>query len=74
MQPLVHTADKKVQLVVVTVEKYFSKSEFALSNNVIVLFVSVVVSMEISGRHYFQSDLQSSFTIKQISDRINICT
>jgi len=31
--------------------------EFALSISVIVLFVSVVVSMEINGRHYFQNDL-----------------
>ena len=31
--------------------------EFALSNGVIALFISVVVSMEINRRHYFWSDL-----------------
>jgi len=31
--------------------------EFALSNSVIVLFASVVVSTVINRRHYFQSDL-----------------
>jgi len=41
------------------VEKECFVWEFALSNSVIVLFVSVVVSMEINGRHYFQSILQS---------------
>ena len=34
----------------------FCSCKFALSNSVIVLFVSVVVSMEINRRHYFQSD------------------
>ena len=37
--------------------KMFYSCEFALSNNVIVLFVSVVVSIEINRRHYFQSYL-----------------
>ena len=37
----------------------FCSWEFALSNNVIVLFVSVVVSMETSRRHYFQSKLHN---------------
>ena len=42
----------------VCVEKIaFCSWEFALSNNVIVLFVSVVVSMEINRRNYFQKDL-----------------
>jgi len=35
----------------------FCSREFALSNSVIVLLISVVVSMEINSRHYFQSDL-----------------
>jgi len=35
----------------------FCSWEFALSNSVIVLFVSVVVSMEIKRRHYFRSSL-----------------
>ena len=38
----------------------FCSWEFALFNNVIVLFVSVVVSREINRRHYFQSNLQMS--------------
>ena len=33
--------------------------EFALSNSDSVLFVSVVVSMEINRRYYFQSDLRT---------------
>ena len=40
------------------VEKCFCSWEFALSNiGVIVLFASVVVSMEINSRHYFQSNV-----------------
>jgi len=35
----------------------FCSCEFSLSNSVAVLFVSLVVFMGISGRHYFQSDL-----------------
>ena len=35
----------------------FCSWEFALSNSVIVLFISVVLSMEINRRCYFQSDL-----------------
>ena len=35
--------------------------EFALSNSVIVLFVSIVVSMEINRRHHFQGDLLRVF-------------
>jgi len=38
--------------------------EFALSNSVIVLFVSVGISMEIKRRHYFQSDLCPSSSSK----------
>jgi len=37
-------------------EMAFCSWEFALSTSVIVLFVSVVVSMEINRRNYFQSD------------------
>ena len=36
----------------------FCSWEFALPNSVTVLIESVVVSMEINRRHYFQSDLQ----------------
>ena len=36
--------------------KVLCSREFALSNSVMVLFVSVVVSTEINRRHYFQSD------------------
>ena len=38
----------------------FCSWEFALSNSVIVLFVPVVISMERSRRHYFQSNLCTS--------------
>ena len=37
----------------------FCSWEFALSNSVIVLFVSIVVSMEINRRHYFRSGPRS---------------
>ena len=33
--------------------------EFVLLNGVIALFVSVVVSVEINRKHYFQSDIRS---------------
>ena len=33
----------------------FCSKEFALSNSVIVLFLSIVVSMEMNRRHYFRS-------------------
>ena len=36
---------------------FFFSWEFALSNTIIVLFVSIVVSMEIKRRHYFQRNL-----------------
>jgi len=39
----------------------FFSWEFALSKGVIVLFVSVVVSMEINRRHCFWSDLTIAF-------------
>ena len=35
----------------------FYSWEFTLSNSIMVLLVSVVVSMEINKKHYFQSDL-----------------
>ena len=38
----------------------FCSYEFALSNSVIVLFASIVVSMKINRRHYFRSDLRSN--------------
>ena len=37
----------------------FYSWEFALSSNVIVLFVSVVVSVEINRKHYFWSNLHT---------------
>jgi len=49
------------QQMVVTVERVFCSWEFALSNSVIVLFVSVEVSMEINRRHYFQDNLHMMF-------------
>ena len=45
-------------------KRVFCSREFALSNCVIVLFVSVVVSMEINRGHYFQSDL-CIFTVRK---------
>jgi len=38
----------------------FCCQEFALSDSVIVFFVSVEVSMEINRRHYFWSNLQAN--------------
>ena len=35
----------------------FCRLEFPLSNSALVPFVSIVVSMEINGRHYFQGDI-----------------
>jgi len=54
---LLFMAGENAQLIVVTIA--FSSSEFALSNNVIVLFVAIVVSVEINRRHYSQSDLHT---------------
>lgn len=38
-------------------EKVFCSYEFALSNSIILLFPSVVISIEINTKHYFQSNL-----------------
>ena len=43
--------------VVTTLQNNYCTWEFALSNSITVLFVSVVGSMEINRRHYFQSKL-----------------
>ena len=52
---LLFTVDKNAQLKAVTVEKlYFLAENFF--NSVTVLFVPVIVSIVINGRHYFQSD------------------
>ena len=51
---LLYITGENAELKVVTVEKVFYSREFPLSNTVIVLFVTVVVSMEINRRHYFQ--------------------
>ena len=45
------------QLIVVTMLNNSVADNFALSNSVIVLFVSVVVSMEVNRMHYFQNNL-----------------
>ena len=37
----------------------FCRLEFPLSNSALVPFVSIVVSMEINGRRYFQGDLST---------------
>lgn len=35
----------------------FCSREFALSNSVTVILVSIVVSIEVNRRHYFQGDV-----------------
>ena len=45
-------------MMVTTLKNSFSSREFAPSNSVILLFVSVVVCMELNRRHYFQSNLR----------------
>ena len=50
---LLFTSSKNAQQMVVMM---FCSWEFALSNNVIVLVATVVVSMEINRRHYFWSN------------------
>jgi len=57
MQALVPHCQKCIDCVEKIV---FCSWEFALLYSVIVLSVSVVVSMEINGRHYFQSDLHTT--------------
>jgi len=42
-------------------QRVFGSWDCALSNSVIVLFLSVVVSVEINRRHYFQSNLRSFY-------------
>jgi len=42
----------------------------ALSNRIIVLFVSVVVSMEINRRYYFQSDLCTCAIAARVTHRL----
>ena len=55
---LLFMAGENAELMMVTVEKLVLYSrEFSLLNSVIVLFESVVVSVEINRRHYFQSNL-----------------
>jgi len=39
----------------------FCSCEFALQNSVILLFVSIVVSVETKRRHYFRSDIYMIF-------------
>ena len=48
----------------------FCSFKFALSNGVIVFFISVVVSMEINSRHYFQSDLLNNSTCNRDANMI----
>jgi len=60
MQALVHRWPKCTAIGGDYVNKMvFCSQEFALSNSVIVLFVSIVVSMEINRRHYFRSGLRT---------------
>ena len=47
--------------------------EYALSNSVIVLFVSIVVSMEINRRHYFWSGLRTYIFCTSIEGWIQLC-
>ena len=49
----------------------FFSWEFALSKGVIVLFVSVVVSMEINRRHCFWSDLTIAFLSNKAKQEMN---
>jgi len=44
--------------------------ELALSNSVIVLFVSVVVSKEINRRHYFWGNLDTTFKSSHITSAV----
>ena len=53
-------------------EKQHFIAEFALSNSVIVLIVSVVVSMEINRRQYFQSKLR--ILREMLYKREEVCT
>ena len=48
----------------------FCSWEFSLSNSIIVIFISVVVSMEINRRQYFQSNLSISFIKPKLLLRI----
>ena len=50
----------------------FCNWKFALSNIVIMLFVSVVVSMEINRRHYFWSSHHTSFVLGCCSKQLII--
>jgi len=61
---LLFITGENVQLMVVTVEK---PCFVALSKSVIMLFVSVVISMEINRRHYFDNK-----AVQQSSRRENI--
>ena len=51
------TGENAYLMVMAMLKNSLLSQEFALSNTVIVLFVSVAVSMEIDRRHYFWSDL-----------------
>ena len=42
---------------------YIEKQCFAISNSVIVLFISAAVSMEINRRHQFQGNLHCAFVV-----------
>ena len=57
MQALVHHWGKCTANGGHSVEKRCFAVRFALSNSIIVFFEYVVVSMEITRRHHFQSDL-----------------
>ena len=53
------TPAKNAELMVVTMWKNRVSSLTTWSNSVTVLFVSVVISMEISRKHYFQSNIHT---------------
>ena len=42
-------------------KKCFIDDEYALSNNVLMVFVTLVVSMEVIRRHYFQNSVHIKF-------------
>jgi len=61
MKVLIHHWQKCIASSGDYLEKYCCCREFSLSSSPLVLFVSVVVSVSINRRHYFQSNLHRCF-------------
>ena len=53
---LLFTTGKNAPIPAVTIDKQYSVAENSLSNSILVLVLSVVFSVEIHTRHYFQSN------------------